>query len=600
MAPPKNTIGKKRPLEEQRDEARAPPEDPKTPVRNRNNQHTYQNRTPRQVEPINLGLNHAYGPDNRMEEDTAYDWTEEEHHLTRLYRTQELLNKILREFTAAQSEECLNFLTEDPEIKDGLTKLSTLSPPNVNTAQLTPVFTGITDLHKLMEQMSAKLDHLTTPQWSTSPDKSLNGSTHARPNYPTSMELDNNAQSPKPLYNAAAKHNLQKQQQEGKTEHKIPQNPKAAHHPSRLVIQFKPNGIPAEKRPDPSQIVGNINTALSLNPHAKHMKVVAANFNNQGNLILSTRTNQTADELLKFQNSFSNLLANMSNKQEIVIREDKRWYKIQIDGVATSSLSIGNGRVTHSADDVHTELMACNPLYAKSQDLIMAKPRWLRTEEELFSTYKSSLVFALTDESTACQILNQKSLAAFGSHCTLRAFQDRPPVTQCRNCWRLNHTSHQCKESQRCRLCGALHDEKEHTPMDPTECQKCTITNEYGDTMDTTAEGHCPHDLRCINCIANNNTDNNHPADARRCPLRLEKYGTARENERRSPKSTNPWTKPKPKKTKTKTTNDRPGISTNPPSQNRFDPLNVPNEPQANHQDNPTPEQTISNTAVQQ
>ncbi|KAF8159350.1 hypothetical protein B0H34DRAFT_635501, partial [Crassisporium funariophilum] len=141
---------------------------------------------------------------------------------------------------------------------------------------------------------------------------------------------------------------------------------------------------------------------------------------------------------------------------------DKKWYKVQIDGINTGSLTIGDGRVLHTAETIHSELLACNPLYAQLQDNIVAKPRWLRTDEELRTTPRSSVVFALDDETAAKQVLNLRSLAAFGRHCTLRAFQDRPPVLQCRNCWRYDHNTDRCKEDQRCRICSGLHAESEH------------------------------------------------------------------------------------------------------------------------------------------
>ena len=79
----------------------------------------------------------------------------------------------------------------------------------------------------------------------------------------------------------------------------------------------------------------------------------------------------------------------------MILRKDKKWFKIQVDGVNTGSLSIGEGRVLYSTETVHMELLACNPLYNKAQNLIVAKPRWLRTDEELHTTPKSSLVFTL-------------------------------------------------------------------------------------------------------------------------------------------------------------------------------------------------------------
>jgi hypothetical protein len=60
------------------------------------------------------------------------------------------------------------------------------------------------------------------------------------------------------------------------------------------------------------------------------------------------------------------------------------------------------------------------------------------------------------------------------------------------------------------------------------ECHRCTLAQEMGDSMDTADDGRCPHDLRCINCIGKSNVEHNHPADARRCPARLERYGTVR------------------------------------------------------------------------
>ena len=199
------------------------------------------------------------------------------------------------------------------------------------------------------------------------------------------------------------------------------------------------------------------------------------------------------------------------------------------------------------------ELMACNPIYANLHNALVAKPRWLRTDEELRTTSRSSLVFALTDESLAKQIIKQRFLAAHGRHCSVRAFQDRPPVTQCRNCWRLDHSTHKCKEEKRCRICSGLHDEKDHPFSNPNDCPKCRLFAEMGDSMDTSNEGQCPHDMRCLNCLGNQDKEHNHPADARRCPSRLEKYGTARENERQARKSDNPWTKVKSRKMKPKT-----------------------------------------------
>ena len=69
---------------------------------------------------------------------------------------------------------------------------------------------------------------------------------------------------------------------------------------------------------------------------SKHLKVVAASYNRQGNLILSTRADQTAAELLKHEDVLKPTLAWLSGNREVIIQEDKKWFKIQIDGVTWS------------------------------------------------------------------------------------------------------------------------------------------------------------------------------------------------------------------------------------------------------------------------
>ena len=62
-------------------------------------------------------------------------------------------------------------------------------------------------------------------------------------------------------------------------------NPNSSHHPSRLIAQFLPHGIPLDNRPDPCSFTTQINTALANNRTSKHLKVVAASFNNHGEML---------------------------------------------------------------------------------------------------------------------------------------------------------------------------------------------------------------------------------------------------------------------------------------------------------------------------
>ena len=514
------------------------------------------------------------------------DWTDEEQYYTRLNKIQNLLKTLHEELEKARNEDSLASIIEDEETEEYLIKLTSILPSFTTNSHISPVMKGISELQSMMDQIKKQIQHSTSNMASAPPqtDKSLQGSLHAAPNStPNPATLSSHASYKQAITNyhhqtGPNANNGHKTQPPNTQITKISSNPNPSHHPSRLIAQFIPKGIPDNMRPDPSNIVANINTALSFNPASSHLKVVAASFNTQGNLIISTRADQRASDLLKFQEAILPVLNNLGDFNEVQLREDKKWFKIQIDAVSTSSISITNHHILRSADAVHEELLACNPQYAQLQDSLAAKPRWLRAEEELTTTPRSSLVFATTDEEAARRILKQKFLAAFGRHCSVRAFQDRPPVTQCRNCWRLDHTTQQCKSDPRCRICSGAHQEENHQHTNPSSCHRCSHAQEMGDSMDTTAEGHCPHDIRCINCLGNSNVEQNHPADARRCPARLEKYGTARENERRAQKTNHPWTKVKPKKSKPKTNQVSPPTTSqaNASSSNRFSILETP------------------------
>ena len=546
---PKQTLGKRMAEDRSDGTRRPPPSHPKTPSRRASLPHIplahHQTRSlSNSPEPQDQDLDMEdpfLEPTPNSHQNPVEEKDEDERFLDRLSNIQGLLKKIHLEFNSARYENFLNDIIKNPEVADYMEDLATLIP--------NPVMTGIAHIQKLVEKLTEKTFKT---EWNNPPDRSTHSSAYAsvtssrepdRPPRAYSNVLNSTNVTSPPQPNTTTK-----TPPKPKQEKPAPTNPNAAHHPSRLVVQFLPTGIPEDLRLDPSKMVLDLNAAIARNHPSRTVRIVAASFNPQGNLILSTRADQTANEILRYRDSVISVIANLGYTQNIELHEDKKWYKIQIDAVNTSSISIGNERVPTSEETVHKELLECNPQYALMKDSIVSKPRWLRSKEELLTTPRSSLVFATSDEEAAKRLLKSRSLAAFGRHCFVRAFQDRPPVTQCKNCWRLDHPTHRCKEDPQCRLCSGPHDEKDHHHNEPSNCQRCLLALEMGDTMDTSAEGFCPHEIRCINCLGNSNVDHDHPADARRCPARLEKYGTARDNERRNANAGNPWMKAKPPK----------------------------------------------------
>ncbi|KAJ7670205.1 hypothetical protein B0H17DRAFT_835410, partial [Mycena rosella] len=130
-------------------------------------------------------------------------------------------------------------------------------------------------------------------------------------------------------------------------------------------------------------------------------------------------------------------------------------------------------------------------------------PWWMRSREELASVNRSSFVFAVEDTEQAQYLLKDvKFLAVFGVTCRIRRYADRPPMTQCPNCYKFDHPGSSCDNKGKCRLCGKDHTEAEHH----AECTQCKAAVEAGDAMDTD-NMLCTHNLCCINCKGKQGAD---------------------------------------------------------------------------------------------
>ncbi|KAH6906675.1 Endonuclease/exonuclease/phosphatase, partial [Coprinopsis sp. MPI-PUGE-AT-0042] len=174
-----------------------------------------------------------------------------------------------------------------------------------------------------------------------------------------------------------------------------------AYHPSRAVFIFE-GGIPEAERLPPDEICQRLNEGLAKIPKARHFKIVAAKYTQHGNLLVNTKATQNASELVEHA---AQLLPLLHSKHKASARPDVKWWKIQIDGVATRRLTVAGDVEPYTGEAVHNELKTCNQLYADIAKHIVATPRWLRTAEELRRTLHSSLVFAIDNEDAAKALL---------------------------------------------------------------------------------------------------------------------------------------------------------------------------------------------------
>lgn len=383
------------------------------------------------------------------------------------YTTYELLSLLLlveEKVITLRQEGHLDTIIKGEDIAHTILRISEFLPILPVNLQLEPLLSGIGNLCQKVNSLTTALEA------QTSRPPSLQDSIHAPRTMPNNTSLLNST----PQAHLVTDNLARPDKKNALNTHlSTPMIPRLAHHYTRLVVQFLPNGIPNSNRWDPSKIVMKVNSTLSLICEVKHLKVVAASYNKQGNIILSSRADQTAAELAKFEDAIKPVLVRLSSIQNVVVHEDKKWFKVQVDGVNTGSLTIGEGQVLYSGEKIHDELSLCNPLYAQLTKHIVAKLWWLQTSEELRTTLRSSLVFAMDDEQATKNILSLKVLAAFGSHCSLRAFQERLPVLQCCKCWRFDHTTEWCQNEWCCQICSGPHAEQEHQNIDPLNCNKC-------------------------------------------------------------------------------------------------------------------------------
>jgi len=90
-----------------------------------------------------------------------------------------------------------------------------------------------------------------------------------------------------------------------------------------------------------STTVQDINASLTSKGASPDLKI---KWNTQGNCIAFTRTDQTAAAVLPFASELPNVIALGHNGQ---VREDKKWFKVEIRNVRTGAFDYnGSGIYT--------------------------------------------------------------------------------------------------------------------------------------------------------------------------------------------------------------------------------------------------------------
>jgi len=136
-------------------------------------------------------------------------------------------------------------------------------------------------------------------------------------------------------------------------------NPSKAHHPMCLATVFD-STLPPNSRRDEATTVQDINVSLTSKGTLPDLKITAIKWNTQGNCIAFTRTDQTATTVLPFASELPNVIAPGHNGQ---VREDKKWFKVEIRNVRTGACNY-NGSDIYTPQTIHRHLCEVNPEYA--------------------------------------------------------------------------------------------------------------------------------------------------------------------------------------------------------------------------------------------
>ena len=127
-------------------------------------------------------------------------------------------------------------------------------------------------------------------------------------------------------------------------------------------------------------------------------------------------------------------------------------------------------------------------------------------------------------------------MAAFGRLATTCEWTDRPPITQCHRCWRLDHRTTTCQQPPRCRICGEEHEESHYNnPLAPT-------TDDAEMQVDQDARANQLTNTSCINCKCAGLEATGHPANWTCCLEHLRHIGNLQDKtkSRSKPKSAKP------------------------------------------------------------
>jgi hypothetical protein len=236
---------------------------------------------------------------------------------------------------------------------------------------------------------------------------------------------------------------------------------------------------------NPLQIRDCINHALLDAKASPQLKVASATLNPRGNIVVLTKDNCTATEVLKFQDQIQKAV-NSLDKHTENIQTSEDWAKVLVHGIHQEYFPDtidGMEKLKKEIEDFNSRVK------------VMNTPRYLLRPERRNGKQHSSVVFAVQNKEVLKSIV-KSGLHAMGNSQKVEEFYSVRPVDQCPKCQGFGHHHQRCKKAATCRICSAEHLTSEH------KCGNCKAVGKL-----------CPHYTpKCINCSGK------HKANDPSCP----------------------------------------------------------------------------------
>jgi len=215
-------------------------------------------------------------------------------------------------------------------------------------------------------------------------------------------------------------------------------------------------------------IRNNINNALK-SANLNIMVVTVTMSQSKSNIVITTLSETTAEDLLKHQKIWQHVL------DFTKVKKNEKWYKVVAHEISTAIFNIPNGMQ-----------LAKEEIETFNKDLKLAcLSTWLTSEEIQSQKMHSSVILVFGSNQEVKKALRNRLIIAEVSVKTA-VYNVSKSTDQCNKCQQFEHHFAKCQNAAKCQICVQNHNTRQH------ECYLCSQMKKRTICIHTV--------LKCSNC----------------------------------------------------------------------------------------------------